>query len=256
MRLNLTVTLAVAILVSSTVAMASPPSNRPTYILVHGAFHGGWAWQKVADKLGEGARVYTPTLSGLGDRSHLARPEMDLATHVQDIVALIEFEDLHDVILVGHSYGGIVITGVAAAKPERIKKLVYFDAVVPEPGQSFFEAIAFGEPLPPDMWMMPSFPPQAFGLTEEGHIAFVGARLRAQPMGTFKSPLQFSWATLQSIPKAYIHCTGQWFARETFLQFRAKAQAQGWEYYEINDSHSAMLTSVEETHSVLRRLRN
>jgi pimeloyl-ACP methyl ester carboxylesterase len=254
MRFNPSVVLSVALLLSSVPAMAGK-SSRPTYVLVHGAFHGGWAWQRVADKLRDTeARVFTPTLTGVGDRAHLARPEVGLSTHVQDIVSLLELEDLHDVVLVGHSYGGMVITGVAAAVPERISKLVYFDAVVPEPGQSFFEAIEFGEPLPPDMWLMPSFPPQAFGLTNPKDIAYVGARLRAQPVATLEEPLTFDWAALAQIPKSYIHCKGEWFARETFLHFRAKAQARGWDYYELRDSHEAMLTSAHETHRILRRI--
>jgi pimeloyl-ACP methyl ester carboxylesterase len=254
MRSSLAVIFAVALLGSSTAAMAEP-DHRPTYVLVHGAFHGGWSWQRVAEKLRAGnAQVYTPTLTGVGERAHLARADVGLSTHVQDIVSLIEFEDLHDVILVGHSYAGLVITGVAAAVPGRIKKLVYLDAVIPEPGQSFFDAISFGPPPPPDVTMIPPFPPQAFGLVKPEDIAYAGSRLRAQPLATFAEPLQFSWSPLSCIPKAYIHCTGEWFSRETFLTFRAKALARHWEYDELNSSHDAMVTAVEDTYRALRRV--
>jgi pimeloyl-ACP methyl ester carboxylesterase len=254
MRFSLTVTLALAILVSSATALATP-RERPTYVLVHGAFHGGWAWQRLADKLRDGnARVYTPTLTGLGEHAHLARPGIGLSTHVQDIVALLEFEDLHNVILVGHSYAGMVITGVATAVPQRIRKLVYFDAAIPEPGQSFFDAIGFNQPLPPEMSMLPSFTPEEFGLTDPADIAFVGARLRAQPLASLQEPLNVNWAALANIPKSFIHCTKDWVAKEPFLAFRAKALEWGWSYYEIVDSHEAMWTSVEETYRIFRRI--
>ena len=106
-----------------------------TYVLVHGAWHGGWCWNRVAPLLrAKGHDVYTPTLTGLGERVHLASPEVDLSTHVTDVVNVIEFEDLRNVILMGHSYGGQVITGVAGVIPQRIAQLAYLDAVVPNDG--------------------------------------------------------------------------------------------------------------------------
>ena len=108
-----------------------------TYVLVHGAWHGGWCWNRVAPLLRDkGHDVYTPTLTGLGERVHLATPEVDLSTHVTDVVNVIEFEDLRNVVLMGHSYGGQVITGVAGAIPERIGQLVYLDASLPNDGES------------------------------------------------------------------------------------------------------------------------
>ncbi|WP_224246083.1 alpha/beta hydrolase [Hyalangium gracile] len=253
MRSTLAVMAAMALLLSSGTALASS-DHHPTYVLVHGAFHGGWSWQALSARLrAHNARVYTPTLTGLGDRAHLARPDVGLSTHVQDIVSMIEMEDLRDVILVGHSYSGMVITGVAAAVPGRIKKLVYFDAVIPEPGQSFFQAIAFTPPAE-DMTMMPSFPPEAFGLTEPEHIAYVAPRLRSQPMATFEEPLTFSWGALSRIQKVYIHCKRPWFSRDTFLSFRAKALERNWGYEELDASHDAMVTEVEGTARVLRRV--
>jgi pimeloyl-ACP methyl ester carboxylesterase len=255
MRYSLAGIIAMSLLFSSATALAGREEHEPTYVLVHGAFHGGWAWQRVADKLREShAQVYTPTLTGVGDRAHLARPDVGLSTHIQDIVSLIEFEDLHDVILVGHSYAGMVITGVAAAVPSRIKRLVYLDAVIPEPGQSFFDAIEFGPLPPPEVTMMPSFPAEAFGLTSPADVAYVGERLRPQPTATFEEPLSFSWSTLAGIPKAYVHCTGPWFSRETFLAFRAKALARHWAYDELPTGHDAMVTDIEDTYKVLRKL--
>src|SRR6185436_14666879 len=111
-----------------------------TYVLVHGGGHGGWCYQKVARLLqAEGHEVYAPTMTGVGDRSHLLAPGIDLDLHIRDIVALLHYEDLHDVILVGHSYGGMVITGVADRAADRIGKVVYLDAANPENGQSLVD---------------------------------------------------------------------------------------------------------------------
>jgi pimeloyl-ACP methyl ester carboxylesterase len=104
---------------------------------VHGAWGGGWDWKHVDQLLtADGYKVYRPTLTGQGERSHLASTNIDLDTHIQDIVNVIVWEDLHDVVLVGHSYGGMVITGVADRVPDRIRRLVYVDAFVPDNGES------------------------------------------------------------------------------------------------------------------------
>jgi pimeloyl-ACP methyl ester carboxylesterase len=253
MRFNLAFTVVLALLLSSTGALAS--SKRSTYILVHGAFHGGWAWQPFAQELRDDkATVYTPTLTGLGERAHLARPDVGLETHVQDIVSLIQFEDLHDVVLVGHSYAGMVITAVAAAVPDRIAQLIYFDAVIPEPGQSFFATVGFPDAFPSDMWLLPSFTPQDFGVTKPQDVAFVGPRLRPQPLASFQEPIAFSWSALSKIPKAYIHCDGAWFQHDVFLAFRAKAQARGWKLENLEASHDAMFTDTKEAYKAFRKL--
>ena len=110
-----------------------------TFVLVHGSWHGGWCWQKVARLLRQpGHEVYTPTLTGLGERSHLATKKSGLELHIQDILNVLEFEDLHEVVLVGHSYAGLVITGVAERAPGRVARLVYLDAFIPHAGQSAF----------------------------------------------------------------------------------------------------------------------
>lgn len=122
-------------------ASAQPPKPtpvpKPTIVIVHGAWGGSWAWRKVDTLLREkGFNVYRPQLTGLGERVHLSRPDIGLSTHIDDVVNTILFEDLHDIILVGHSYGGMVITGVADRVPDRIRRLVYLDAFVPNDGES------------------------------------------------------------------------------------------------------------------------
>lgn len=114
-------------------------SSKPVYVIVHGAWGGGWAFKKVDSLLREkGCIVYRPTLTGQGEKVHLATPDVGLYTHIKDVVNLILYEDLHDIILVGHSYGGMVVTAVADSLPSRIKKLIYLDAFVPEDGESLF----------------------------------------------------------------------------------------------------------------------
>ncbi len=124
---------------------ASHPAQaekRPPYVLVHGAWHGGWCWGKVAERLrAAGHRVFTPTLTGLGDRAHLIAPNVGLATHVEDVVATLEMEDLSDVVLVGHSFGGAVISGVADARADRIRRLVFLDSFLVQSGQSPFSQL-------------------------------------------------------------------------------------------------------------------
>src|SRR5207248_5461012 len=113
-----------------------------TFVLVHGAWHGGWCWRKLTPLLREkGHDVFTPTLTGLGERVHLAGPEVGLGVHVQDVASVIEYENLHDVVLVGHSYGGMVIAGVAGRLPERLAHLVYLDAYAPEDGQAMTDLV-------------------------------------------------------------------------------------------------------------------
>src|SRR5215211_1043953 len=113
-----------------------------TFVLVAGAWHGGWCWRKVTPLLrAAGHEVFAPTLTGLGERSHLAHPDVGLTTHIQDIVNLLEYEDLNDVVLVGHSYSGMVITGVAEQVPGRLAHLVYLDAFVPENGQALVDLL-------------------------------------------------------------------------------------------------------------------
>src|SRR5947208_7876814 len=140
-----------------------------TFVLVHGAWHGGWCWIKVTRLLTDAAHVvHTPTLTGLGERAHLARPEIDLEAHIQDIVAVLEAEELRNVVLVGHSYAGMVITGVAARVPNRIASLVYLDAFVPEAGRSLLsyqpperaEAMRSAATREGEGWRIPPFPPQ------------------------------------------------------------------------------------------------
>ncbi len=170
-----------------------------TFVLVHGAWHGGWCWIKVAEPLRtQGHRVFAPTLTGLGERAHLVSPDINLDTHIQDIVGVLESEELMDVILVGHSYAGMVITGVAERVTDRLSALVYVDAFVPENGQSmlsinpervrgFLDRAAAG-----DANLIPTMKAENWGVRSAADIAWLDRHLTPQPAGTYTQPVSYT----------------------------------------------------------------
>ncbi len=190
-----------------------------TYVLVHGGGHGGWCYQRVARLLrSSGHEVYTPTLTGLGERSHLLRSDIDLDMHIRDVVAVLDYEDLRDVILVGHSYGGMVITGVADRAADRIGRIVYLDAATPTNGQSLvdvagpiIEAVRpMGEVVDGlELVLLPA--PDAgllYGVTDAADLAWMADRLTGHPWRCFEQPLQLTNETaLWAIPQYHIVCT-------------------------------------------------
>jgi pimeloyl-ACP methyl ester carboxylesterase len=195
------------------------------FVLVHGSFHGGWCWQRVAPLLRQsGHEVYTPTLTGLGERQHLANPQVGLEVHIQDILQVIEYEDLHNVILVGHSYSGLVNLGVAEHVPERIRRIIYLDAFIAHDGQSAFDLMPGMEnqwaqlaAVQGDGWRVPPMPPQALGITNLADVAWVQSRLTPMPLLTHQQRVHLSSSQAKQIPRTYILCTQfgfQPFARE------------------------------------------
>ena len=227
-----------------------------TYVLVHGAWHGGWCWAKVARLLRDaGHEVYTPTLTGLGERAHLARPEVDLETHIQDVVAMLEAEELRQVTLVGHSYGGMVISGVAARTTGRIGHLVYLDAFVPETGKSLLDylgeraaamreaAAAHGEG-----WKLPSFPPERFGVTSQRDTEWLNKHLVAQPLQTFEQPLAAAGG--DKLKRSYVYCSKP--AMGTFDQFAERLRDdRKWTFHDVKTGHDAMVTAPGEIAKIL-----
>jgi pimeloyl-ACP methyl ester carboxylesterase len=218
-----------------------------TYVLVAGGGWGGFIWREVASRLRKlGHDVFTPTLTGVGERVHLASPQIDLQTHVQDILGVLEYEDLHEVILVGHSYGGLVITGVAEQVPERLAQLVYLDGLVPEDGQSGWDVTdpalrarieqrvrAHG-----DGWrLLP--PPDA------------PARITAHPFKPLTQPLTIKNPAAARLPHTFVCCTHTQTGRLTLDPIAARVRAEGWGYYEVEADHMAMLTAPQELTQVL-----
>ncbi len=215
------------------------PIKQRTFVLVHGAWHGGWCWKKLTPLLrAAGHQVYVPTLTGLGERSHLLTPEINLDTHIHDVNAVLEYEDLHDVVLVGHSYGGMVIAGVERMSYTRLVGLVYLDAFLPEHGQSLSDYA----PVPPtreDGWRIPPGTALDMGVTDETDAAWVDARLGDQPIKTFIQPVQMLQDHNQSIVHTFIQCTQAPF----FAEAGERAKRQGFHFYELQEAgHDAMMS--------------
>src|SRR5262245_52992776 len=178
---------------------AQAPAKRSPFVLVHGAWHGGWCWRRVADRLtASGHYVVAPTLSGIGERSHLASDAITLSTHIDDVANEITWKDLDRIVLVGHSYGGMVTTGVAERLRERIAAIVYLDAFVPADGQSQSDLrSAVSGPLPSPT--VPALPVATFKVNEKD-AAWVSGKLTPQPTKCFTEKLRVTGA-YQAIPK-------------------------------------------------------
>ncbi len=224
-----------------------------TFVLVPGSWHGGWCWRKIVPLLREGGyEVLAPTLTGTGDRSHLLTRDTDLALHIQDIVQTVEYEDLHEVILVGHSYGGMVITGVAEHVLERIACLIYLDFLPPDDGQCVFDftpdggasarwaALSDG-----DGWLVPPRSPEAFGVDEPIDIAWMQARLRPMPLATFEQPVRARIAA--RLPRSLILCSES----KGFSHVVRRAQDAKLAYHELAAGHDAMVTAPAELAQIL-----
>jgi pimeloyl-ACP methyl ester carboxylesterase len=230
-----------------------------TYLLIHGAWHGGWCWRRVVPLLrAAGHEVLTPTLTGLGERAHLLTREVGLDTHAQDVVGELEYEDLRDVVLVGHSYGGMVITAVAERAAERLAHLVYLDAFVPRDSQSQMDLLGpeflalFQEQaeLHGDGWKLPSFPAERFGVTKEEDLAWVRPRLGPHPFKTKLDKVRLANPKAAKIARTYIYCSDP--AIGPFGQFAERARAEaGWRYRELATGHDAMVTEPKRLAEML-----
>lgn len=236
-------------IVEASSTFGESPETKKTFLLVHGAWHGGWAWERLVPYLtNANYKVFTPTLTGLGEKANLATPEVGLNTHIQDILSLLESENLHNVILVGHSYGGMVITGVADKAAERIVHLVYLDAFIPRDGQSVADIIspesmrrfhedskAFGQG-----WRIPPLPVERFGIKSKVDIAWVKPKLVPQPIKTFEEPVRLTNPIATSLPRTFIYLKKP--AMGTFDSFaKMTKSSKDWKYYEMDTGHDAMI---------------
>ncbi len=222
-----------------------------TFVLVHGSSCGAWVWQKLSPLLrAAGHGVWEPTLSGLGDRSHLLPCGINLSTHIGDVANLLFHQDLSNVILVGNSYGGMVITGVAAKAHERLKLLVYLDAYVPEDGKCEFDLLppAIGAARQADAeahgGAIPPPPLTLFGVTDPDLLHWAQMRMTPQPLHTYTEPVPIGNVASRALPRVFIHCTGNPATTpDLFASSVARAMASGWPVYDLPAGHLAMLTA-------------
>jgi pimeloyl-ACP methyl ester carboxylesterase len=227
-----------------------------TFVLVHGAWHGGWVWQRVIPALRAGGHeVHAPTLTGISDRAHLLSPSVGLSTHIQDVVALIEAHDLDEVVLVGHSYAGQVVTGVADRIPARLARRVYLDAFVGGDGDAaidllpdtvaghYRESVAgsgFG-------WLIPVRSLAALGVSDQADLEWLSPRLTPHPWLSYTQPLRLTGQAGQ-VRAAFAECTS-WM--RVFRLQAERAAALGWPVHHIATGHEAMVTAPKELAELL-----
>ena len=232
-----------------------------TFVLLHGAFHGAWCWSRVAPILrAHGHLVFTPTQTGVGDRAHLLHAGITLDTFVQDLVAVLETEELRDAVLVGHSFGGIAITGAADRVPERIRHLIYLDSVIPLDGAtpldlSTPEVAAERRRLAAGTGGLSVAPPDPghYGVPPGPDAEWVRRRLTPQPFGALNSSLRLRHKPGNGLPCTYIACVAPIYA--PLARHRDFARAQpGWGWRELAAGHDAMVTAPIETAALLEEL--
>jgi pimeloyl-ACP methyl ester carboxylesterase len=236
-------------------AISAQPAAK-TFLLVHGAWHGGWCWRRVSDNLQrKGHKVFTPTMTGLADRSHLLTKEVNLTTHITDIANVIAWEDLSDVVLVAHSYGGIIASGVAERVQGKIGSIVFLDAFMPEHGETLLEksspafvdaingAIAKGEVA------IKAPPAAAFGV-EEKDRTWVDAKTTPQPVGTYTEKAVYTGARDRIAKRTFIRARG--YKSPTFDANLAKVKAAGgWTTHELDVGHDAMVIIPDQLTDLL-----
>ena len=207
-------------------------------------------WGRLAQLLrSQGHEVFTPSMTGIGERAHLAAADVNLSTHVNDVLGTIKYERLSDFVLVGHSYGGMVVTAVADRVPEKIRALVYLDAFVPKDGESLLDLAR------PEMrekllalqgWQVPPPPPQ--GMTDKQEIAWIEGRRNPQPIGTFKEKISLQGNFKGK--KAYIFCSG--YSPTSFAPFGAATKAdKAWQYHELPTHHYPQISMPRELAALL-----
>jgi pimeloyl-ACP methyl ester carboxylesterase len=232
-------------------APVAPPPARHTIVLVHGAWGGAFAWKEV-DRLltADGNTVYRPELTGQGERVNLARPDIGLSIHIQDVVNVILWEDLHDVVLVGHSYGGMVITGVADRIPDRIQRLIYLDAFLPESGESAntaFGRLRQARPKAVDGYYPPTWVKPGTPIPHDVPM----------PAKTFEEPIVLAnQAAARRIPSDYVMFlpNGTPLEKGVFYRFYQRAQARGWPVMTLESDHNAHLSHPKQEAALIEKL--
>jgi pimeloyl-ACP methyl ester carboxylesterase len=233
-------------------------NSKTTFLVCHGAWSAGWAWKKMHPLMqAAGHRLVTPSYTGLGERAHLANPSIDLATHIEDILNVIKYEDLRDIVLIGHSYGGMVATGVVDRARDRINQLIYLDAFVPDDGQSLLDLNEVArQPMleragSGDGWRIPPNPTPPD--TAPADVEWLTERRVEMPIKCFEMSLKLRHGEL-TLPRSYIYAT-RITPADTFGRFAARAKSEpGWRYHEIDASHSPNVTAPQALMALLQKI--
>ena len=238
-------------------------NNKPHFLLIHGAWHGGWVWNEISDILRyQRFSVSTPTLTGLGEKKHLLSSKITIETFIEDVVNHIIFDDLNNIILVGHSFAGSVISGVADRLKDRIQKLIYFDAMILIDGQKPFDitpketveqrielAKKFGNNI-----SIPAPSVDAFGVFDIKKSLLLEEKLTPHPLSAFQSKLILKNEVGNGIPMSYIFCTKPVY--KSLESSREVVRKMKWPIFELNAGHDAMLTHPKETLNLLMKICN
>ena len=238
-------------------------NNKPHFLLIHGAWHGGWVWNEISEILNyQGYSVSTPTLTGLGEKKHLLSSKITIDTFIEDVVNHIIFENLNNIILVGHSFAGSVISGVADRLKDRIQKLIYFDAMILIDGQKPFDitpketveqrielAKKFGNNI-----SIPAPSADAFGVFDIKKSLLLEEKLTPHPLSAFQSKLILKNEVGNGIPLSYIFCTKPVY--KSLESSRVVVRKMKWPIFELNAGHDAMLTHPKETLNLLMKICN
>jgi pimeloyl-ACP methyl ester carboxylesterase len=222
-----------------------------TVVVAHGAWSSGWAWKKMHPLMtARGHRLLTPSYTGLGERAHLANPDINLDTHITDVVNVLVYEDLRDIVLIGHSYGGVVATGVADRARDRIRRLIYLDAFVPNDGQSFLELTGQGQQVRAaavDGWRVPPNPPPPD--TPKEDLPWIAERRMHHPIKTLEQKFALTKGPL-TLERDYVLCTRS----EAFRPYAQRAKAAGWPVHELDSSHNPHITVPRPLADLLERI--
>ena len=236
--------------------MSASPSK--IFLVCHGAWSAGWAWKKMHPLMqAAGHRLVTPSYTGLGERAHLAHSGIDLDAHIEDMLAVIKYEDISDIVLVGHSYGGMVATGVADRARDKIRQLIYIDAFVPQDGQSLLDLNEVARPRMQELaktgdgWRVPPNPTPSD--TPPADVEWLNARRVDMPIKCFEAKLKLKGGPL-TLPRSYIYAT-RITPADTFGPFARMTRTDpAWNYYEIDASHSPNVTAPGALMALLQKI--
>ncbi|MEM7730415.1 MAG: alpha/beta hydrolase family protein [Pseudomonadota bacterium] len=251
----------------ATAGARAPAATPKTFMLIHGTWHGGWVWRDVRNILEDrGHRVFTPTLTGCGEREHLSSPEVGLDTHIQDLVNVIDYEELKDLFILAHSFSGVAMTGAVDRRRDRIGHVCFFDALVPRPGRmsgvmrdedgsisQYFLDRQDGFIDGYKMDFFADYPVKMLLPEEHPKAEWVRSKLSTHPAKSWTDELVLENGGWDGLPRSFVHCVGQDFGM-TSDRMIGPARGEGWDFVELDAPRNAMVTHPERVADLLERL--